>query len=492
MRLSKVIFLTTSLTLTTQMAVAQTPTFSATSKTIPYPAAVVVQGDINRDGYPDFLFGLNASTNIYTYKSDGVGDYVDWTIPTQYCPSVPLALGDFQRNGKQDLLVSPGDGAQCVTYNPTFANYANNGTGIFSIYKQFALSGNAAEAAVIADFNGDKKLDAVVLDTQSQLELYYGDGYGSFSGPYKITQLTGSAASMAISVYNLITGDYDGNGCPDVAWTEYEAYGQRGFQTQLKIAYGDCKGGFKVVTQQNVIGEIDSLQTADLNRDGISDIVSALDASGQGVSNPTLQIFYGQKNRTLATKLINDPGLTGPIQVGDFNGDGYPDIAYNAVENSIAGVKIVEGDAAQSFVTSSFYALPPGRSSLVASGDYNRDGKTDLALLDPTAGGAQFTMLMNTSAYAQGACVQPATSGINVCSPGATSGTTVNVLADANNANPTVYMELWVDGVKRVGYGSTHELRTTLTLSAGTHQFAYFSADAAGNKNSLIKNVKVQ
>jgi hypothetical protein len=486
------ILLTTSLVVATQVASAQTITFSATNKTIPYPTTVVVQGDINRDGYPDFLFGLNASTNIYTYKPDGVGDYVDWTIPTQYCPSVPIALGNFQRNGKQDLLVSPTDGAQCVTYNPTFANYANDGTGIFKLYKQFALSGAAAQAAVVADFNGDKKLDAVVIDGV-QLELYYGDGYGSFSGHYKITQLIGTAASMTgANVYNLISGDYDGNGCPDVAWTEYEPYGQRGFQSQLKVAHGDCKGGFSVVTQQNIIGEIDNIQTADLNRDGISDIVSALDASGQGVSNPTLQIFYGQNNRTLTPKLIKDAGLTGPIQLGDFNGDGYPDIAYNAVENSIAGVKIVEGDAAQSFATSSFYALPAGNSSLVGSGDYNRDGKTDLALLGSSGGNSQFTMLMNTSAYAQGACVQPATSGINVCSPGATSGTTINVVADANNPNPTVYMELWVDGVRRIGYGSTHELRTTLTLGVGTHQFAYFSADAAGNKNGLITNVKVQ
>ena len=485
------ILISTSLCLAMQYVSAQTITFTQTNKAIPYPVSEVIQGDINRDGYPDFLFGLNASTNIYTYKSDGVGDYVDWSIPTQYCPSAPLALGNFQRNGKQDLLVSPVQGSQCVTYNPTFANYANDGTGIFNLYKQFALSSTAAQAAVIADFNGDGKLDAVVLDGQLQLELFYGSGYGNFSGPFTITKLTGSAASMTLSnVYNLIGGDYDGNGCPDVAWTEYEQVGIRGFQTQLKIAYGNCKGGFSVVTQQDITGEINSIQTADLNRDGVSDIVSTLDAGGQGVVNPTLQILYGQKNRTLTTKLIADAGLSGPIQVGDFNGDGYPDIAYNAFENSIDGVKIVEGDAAQSFAASSFYATSGG--ALVASGDYNRDGKTDLALLGFPSGNSQFTMLMNTSAYAQGACVAPATSGINVCSPGATSGTTVNVLADANNPNPTVYMELWVDGVKRIGYGSTHELRTTLTLSAGTHQFAYFSADAAGNKNSLITNVKVQ
>lgn len=488
----KIIFLATSLAFATQLAPSQTITFTQTNKNIAYPAAYAIQGDINRDGYPDFLFGLTASTNIYTYKSDGVGDYVDWSISTQYCPSTPLGLGDFQRNGKQDLLVTPAGGAQCATYNPTFANYANDGTGIFKLYKEFPLSGQSAAAAVVADFNGDKKLDVVLLDGQFQLELYYGDGYGNFSGPYNVAKLTGYAASMTVNGYNLIAGDFDGDGCADVAWTEYEAYGTNGYKSQLKIAYGNCKGGFTVVTQQNIIGQIDNIQTADLNRDGISDIVSTLDAGGQGVTNPTLQIFYGHKNRTLTTKLILDPGLTGPIQVADLNGDGYPDIAYNAFENSSTGVKIVEGDASQSFASSSFYALPSG-FNLIGSGDYNRDGKTDLALLGRSASGnSELTMLLNTSAYPNGICLPPATSGIHVCSPGATSGPAVNVLADANNDNPTVYMELWVDGVRRIGYGSTHELRTTLTLAPGTHQFAYYSADAAGNKNSLVKNVTVQ
>jgi hypothetical protein len=469
---------------------AQTITFTQSDKTVIYPAVYFIQGDINRDGYPDFLFGLLDSTNIYTYISDGKGDYIDWTIPTQYCPSAPLGLGDFQRNDKQDLLVSSVASAQCATYNPSFADYVNNGSGIFNLYKEFPA--NAGVAAVLADFNGDRKLDAVVLD--GNLELYYGDGWGSFFGPYKIATLTGTAASF-VSQYNLIAGDFDGNGCPDVAWTEYEASGTRGFNSQLKIAYGDCHGNFSVVTQLNVVGEIDNIKTADLNRDGISDIVSTLDANGQGVTNPTLQILYGQKNRTLTAKLIADPSLSGPIQAADLSGDGYPDIAYITNSSAGTGIKILEGDAGQTFTASSTYAISGTHTPVqLASGDYNRDGKTDLAMLtsNGASGGLDFIQLYNTSAYAGGVCVPPATPGIVACSPGFTSGTAVNVLADANNTNPTVYMELWVDGVKRMGYGSTHELRGTLTLTPGSHQFAIFSADAAGLENSLVYNVKVQ
>ena len=480
------------------VVVAQDITFSQTDKAIQYPARFVAQGDINRDGYPDFLFGLTGSLNIYTLKSNGSGGYVNWTIPTSYCPSSPLGFGDFQRNGKNDLLVSTSTIPTCAhAASGTFGDYLNNGSGTFQLYKKFPTVSFAAQAAVVADFNHDMKVDLVVADGK-QLELYYGQGNGGFAGPYKITSFVGTPASLTASFYNLIAGDFDGNGCTDVAWTEYEAYGQRGFKSQLRVAYGNCSGGFSVVTPYNVIGEIDNIQATDLNRDGVSDIVATLDAAGEGVTNPTLQISYGHKNRTFTTKLISDPSLSGPIQVADLNGDGFPDIAYVSSSASGAEIKIVEGDAAQSFSRISVHPLSAANSlpTQILSGDYNRDGKTDLAVLatklPANGGGEDLALLANTSPYPHGVCVPPVTPGIRVCSPGTTSGTTINVLAAATNPNPTIYMELWVDGVKRFAYGSTHELRGTLTLAPGSHRFTYFSSDAAGIRNQLVTYVTVK
>src|ERR1017187_2028701 len=288
MHLNRAVLALVCVSLLTSVAQPQNITFTQTGRNIPYPTAIFIQGDINRDGYPDFLFGLADSTNIYALNSNGPETYVNWSIPTAYCPSFPLAFGDFQRNGKNDVLVSTNGVPSCSgASGNSFSDYVNDGTGIFKQYKSFPITSYEADAAVVADFNGDHKLDAVIIDG-TLLELVYGDGNGGFSSPYKITSLVGTPASLTSGFYNLIVGDFDGNGCPDVAWTEYEAYGQQGYQSQLRIAYGDCHGNFSVVTQENVIGEIDNLQTSDLNRDGISDIVSTLDAAGQGVTNPTL------------------------------------------------------------------------------------------------------------------------------------------------------------------------------------------------------------
>ena len=138
------------------VVVAQDITFSQTDKAIQYPARFVAQGDINRDGYPDFLFGLTGSLNIYTLKSNGSGGYVNWTIPTSYCPSSPLGFGDFQRNGKNDLLVSTSTIPTCAhAASGTFGDYLNNGSGTFQLYKKFPLTSFAAQAAVVAEVKAD-------------------------------------------------------------------------------------------------------------------------------------------------------------------------------------------------------------------------------------------------------------------------------------------------------------------------------------------------
>ena len=482
--------LVASLALCATSALAQDITFTSTERTIFYPAHSFIQGDINHDGIPDFL-GVSPAHAVYAFKSVGIGHYVNWAIPTVYCPSNPLAFGDFTHNWKNDLLVSTTAGATCSGgQTGTFSDYLNNGFGFFPHARRSPLTSPAALAAVTADFTGDKNLDAVILDG-NQLKLYTGDEHGGFHEQSIIATLVGSAASETGSYYNLIAGDYDANGCPDVAWTERQAANNH---TQVHVAYGDCHGNFEVTTAIDIIGLLDNIQTTDLDRDGVSDIVTTVDAFGAGANGPTLGIGYGQRDRTFKVKIIGDPSLTGPLAVADMNGDGYPDIAYLSTSASGMEIKILEGDSTQSFAGISTYPLPDANGAPVqfATGDYNRDGKTDLALLSPGSGnGPVFTSLTNTSPYPGGACVVPLLPSVHVCSPGLISGTTVHVLAAGNSDNPAVFMELWVDGVKRVQYGSTSEMRATLTLAPGLHRLGIYAIDAAAIKSHIDTHVLV-
>jgi hypothetical protein len=300
--------------------------------------------------------------------------------------------------------------------------------------------------------------------------------------------------------FPLVAGDFDGNGCPDVAWLEQTGGNPTPLKTALKVAYGNCKGNFTVVTQFTGSVLMNTLHASDLNRDSVSDLVATFanfDAAGAGI-----QIFYGRKDRTFTRKVITDNEASDPLEIVDLNGDGYPELAYFDYVNGFSvpptstTLVIRNGDATQAFAGETFYPFGQNSVDQMLAGDFNRDGKQDLALLygSPTipSNDKAFSFLFNTTSYPKGACVVPAGPGINICSPGATSTSAVNVLAAANVDNPAVYIELWVDGKRVIGFGSTNELRTSLTLTSGKHNLGFVAIDAAGIKITKSKLVTVQ
>ena len=92
-------------------------------------------------------------------------------------------------------------------------------------------------------------------------------------------------------------------------------------------------------------------------------------ASSVTLSNPTPGVGY--LNVPITTTLQN----TTPMAVGDFNGDGNPDLIAKLADGTIT-LQIGLGN--NSFSTG---ATIPGGASLVAAGDFNSDGKLDVVTL---------------------------------------------------------------------------------------------------------------
>src|SRR5207253_8947023 len=113
------------------------------------------------------------------------------------------------------------------------------------------------------------------------------------------------------------------------------------------------------------------LFTADLNGDNKQDLIQV----GSG-----LTVLIGKGDGTFtksaSLRLFNQPeGLS----FGDFNGDGKMDLALAMYDRGLAFVALGDG-------TGKFDLLPGfGSFSMpvqTASGDFNRDGKLDLAVAD--------------------------------------------------------------------------------------------------------------
>jgi hypothetical protein len=136
-----------------------------------------------------------------------------------------------------------------------------------------------------------------------------------------------------------------------------------------------------------------SLATADLNKDGILDLVSGnLDGS-------SLSVLLGVGNGTFRAAVTYAIGLN-PYQVitGDFNGDGNLDLAAADFGGQEVSVLLGNGDGTFGAVVT--YATGTKPRGLVAA-DLNGDGNLDLAVANSTANSTSILLSKGNGTFSE-------------------------------------------------------------------------------------------
>jgi uncharacterized membrane protein len=253
-----------------------------------------------------------------------------------------VAVGDLNGDGKLDLAVAT-TGTTCCSEG-VIGILLGNGDGTFKKAKTYATGGFDAIGWVeIADVNGDKKPDLVVAN-YCATECSYPPAEGSVGvllgkgdGTFKAVKTYPSGGDGAVSV---AVADLNKDGKPDilVANCGPEACGPGSPGGNVGVLMGNGNGTFKPVVNYPAANSPFDVVAADVNGDGKLDIVvSNWGTPNASTNDGAVTILAGKGNGTFRpAQTFPSGGAEAPaVAVADVNKDGLPDIVLACVADSL-------------------------------------------------------------------------------------------------------------------------------------------------------------
>jgi hypothetical protein len=368
----------------------------------PITGTPLAVADFNGDGIPDVL--EQGTGTLLVLLGNGDGTFQPPISTNSGASLIAVAATDLNGDGKADVV---------GVFSNTLLVYLANGDGTFAPGVSYSLGTvqNPPTSILFGDFNGDQKVDVIVVGASEIVLL--GNGDGTFQSTLHVT-----TAALAT---HWVVGDFNGDGKLDLAGADSGSdpvvtvflqlgNGDGTFQAPTTVATGpfDIEGALQGA-------ESTALAAADLNGDGKLDLVLTGDLIG---------VYLGNGNGTFSSSPIYyqplSPGLPG-TSIADFNLDGKLDIAADgeillgngngtfqgpptvllsgaasvAVEgkfvtngapgvaaisaNSSNSLSILSNDGTGNLSLAHTYSLPLSAFT-IAVGDVNGDGNLDLVI----------------------------------------------------------------------------------------------------------------
>ncbi len=283
----------------------------------------------------------------------------------------PLAVGDFDRNGVLNAF-------DVDNFETALAGTAD---GIFQAGEP--LAANAPESVAQADFNGDGIIDLVNVGFGSPLEIRLGNGDGTFQmrTPLNVGR---DASDVQVTDFNLdgimdlvvaLQGELDPGPAPPT-------------DGHVRVLLGVGDGTFvELPSLNNADSHPIALTVGDFDGNGETDIAVVHTSLYTTDQTKKLVTFMGIGDAVFQRRQVIDIG--GPasdVTIGDFNGDGAPDLAFAAGH---IGILLGIGDG--------LFGAPQlidAEASALTVGDFNGDGQLDIATAN--SGADDVSILLGT------------------------------------------------------------------------------------------------
>nr|WP_162143083.1 FG-GAP-like repeat-containing protein [Pedobacter glucosidilyticus] len=282
------------------------------------------------------------------------------------------------------------------SFNPIYSPVKTAITANDFIPKVDLETGVSPLSVAIGDLDGDGKADLVVAnENSSTISIFRNTStngsltLGSFSG--KVDIATGS------SPYFVAIGDLDGDGKPDLAVANRSSTTVSIFRNTSTIG-SITAGSFAAKVDFTTGSTPTSLALGDLDGDGRTDIGVANYSSNSVSILRNIGNSGSITESSFAAKVdFTTSGFPNSIAIGDLDGDGKSDLAVTNESPSSVSIfrntsvigSIDIGSFANAFDIS-YGAVP----TLLAIGDLDRDGKSDLLVANGTS---SVSVFRNTS-----------------------------------------------------------------------------------------------
>ncbi|MBV9958187.1 MAG: VCBS repeat-containing protein [Acidobacteria bacterium] len=272
--------------------------------------------------------------------------------------------------------------------------------GNFRRIPGYMLTSISYEKFITQDFNGDGKVDVAGLARGSALgpfkavDLFFGDGAGSFSAP-----TTYFIANSSTAPTDLKAGDFNGDGKIDLISVNAGPPSINGTCiSTFSILFGNGNGTFQDALTYNVNLCTREVEVADFDSNGRDDVLVRSTPFDQP-DNARILLGLSEGNGMFGAATLYVPnGRAYDLAVGDFNGDGKPDVvaALTNASGTSLHLDVYLNDGTGTLLAPTQISNSNTGYDAITAADLNGDGKADVAAFSQNP--ALFSVYLNNGA----------------------------------------------------------------------------------------------